>query len=527
MDEPLSRDIMLYQVGNESENPNESQLLQMTLRLDTEAADLNQFLVETLNQELASDEILQNLTLQPHPVVRLPKKIILIDASNDNLPLGAETERVLNYHRQKKGWTFKVVRINSREELRSETSEFPQETLILSQCVNKKTYHLGLAKELMQQSVIIVPGLLTAPGGILSDKGKTYRLLSDDGQDWRVVSPYREIQAKNKSEHLLASEILDTANLMHREWGVADFYVKPLEGGGGLGGFRMTKVDDCFVISDLSKVTGEQETEIKPVYLNIDPADGAKIRELAWIFRLFESDANMKKAYLWVTLDTLRKRYAAETDLEALRSHLHQCNQRTSEILQSQKISYRDASLKIGDAIARFNQKYPDTPYQPLVNKHIDFGTWGLRIHLRLTQRGIQVETMYGRIFQLALTNDGVGYVGSDNISNKQTGKLEPIRLRPVDKIMLDAIGGLPQLRKSFFNAAFAFYQLIKTLPRAQQDIIPLRVQMDMAPVSAIVCEGNADTARGLVLAQRWNSFIRNNLEWFDDALGYYSRMKR
>lgn len=82
------------------------------------------------------------------------------------------------------------------------------------------------------------------------------------------------------------------------------------------------------------------------------------------------------------------------------------------------------------------------------------------------------------------------------------------------------------KLRKSFFNAAFAFYRLVRTAPKNLQDIIPLRVQMDMAPVSAMVCEGNADTARGLVLAQRWNSFIKNNLEWFEDSLGYYSRMK-
>lgn len=526
MDEPIARDIMLYQQGHEGNNPNESQLLKMTLRFDTEAADLNQYLIEELNKELAADSTLGSLKLQKHPITRLPKKIILIDASMDNLPLGAETERVLNYLRTQKNWNFKIVRVNTRDELMAEVHEKPDETLILSQCVNKRTYDLTLAEKLQKRGVVIVPGLLTAPGSILSDKGKTYQLFSNNGKDWRVISPYREIQADSKEPHQVAAEILDTANSMHREWRVSDFYVKPLEGGGGLGGFRMTKVDNSFVVSDLSKVTGEIEAEIKPVYLAINPEDEAKVRELARIFRMFEQDENMRRAYLWMSLDELRGRYGIPTDTEALQAHLRECDQHTQEVMQAQKISYSDAQKRIGDAIAKFNKKFPDNYYQPLVNKHIEFGTWGLRIHLRLTERGIQVETIYGRIFQLALTKDGVGYVGSDNISNKQTGKLEPVRLRPVEKIMLDAIGGVSQLRQSFFNAAFAFYRLVQTMPRAHQSIIPLRVQMDMSPISAMVCEGNADTARGLVLAQRWSTFINNGLEWFEDALGYYSRVK-
>lgn len=528
MDEPIKRNIMLYQVGYNGDDPNESPLLLMSQRLDQTEADLNVFLVDKINKEMRADKLLSSVKLKKYSIAKLPKKVIIIDASMDNLPLGAETERLLNYYRQKKSWDFEVVRVNTRDDLLNELNAFPEETLVLSQCVNKKAYNLPLAKEMLEQGAVIVPGLLTAPGGILSDKSITYELLSDNSQDWTVVTPYKKIEIREKDAAAVAKDILNTVNQMYAESEFSDFYIKPTEGGGGLGGFRMTRVgDDSYVVSDLSKVSGVVEDQIKPVYLSIDPEDEDKIRELTYIFRLFEQDELMVKSYLWISLDDLRKRYQVDTDREALQQHLRKCNQRTQEVIEANKISYETAHRLITDAIKKFNVKYPDHPYIPLVNKHIAFGTWGLRVHLRLTETGIKIETIYARIFQMALTEDGVGYVGSDNISNKQTGHLEPIRMRPVERLMLNAIGGYPSLRRSLFNAANAFYRLIKTMPDNEQEVIPLRVQMDMAPLSSMVCEGNADTARGLALGQNWGTFIQNNLEWFENSLGYYSDLKK
>lgn len=526
MDEPLQRNIHLYQAGNNGNKPEDSPLLEMTLRLDKTSGDLNVFLVEQINKEMQEDEVLGSARLEKFPVKRLPKKVILIDASMDGLPLTAETERLLNYYSERNKWDFEIVRVGTKDELLNEFQKYPEETLLLSQCVNKRAYNLALAKELLEQGAVIVPGLLTAPGGILSDKSKTYEFLSDDGADWSVVTPYKKVEIDGKDASGVAKEILDTANQMYAANGISDFYVKPTEGGGGLGGFRMTKVGNDFVVSDLSKVSGVIEDKIKPVYMAINPKDEAKIREMAYIFRLFEKDELMKKNYCWVTLDELRERCNADTDREALKQHLEKCNGRAKEVIEQHKISYNEAHQLITGAIQKFNAKYPDHPYIPLVNKHIEFGTWGFRVHLRLTERGIQVETIYARIFQMALTEDGVGYVGSDNISNKQTGKLEPVRMRPIEKVMLDAVGGWPQLRKAAFNAGYAFHRLIKTMAADEQTIIPLRVQIDMAPVSAMLCEGNADTARGLALGQNWSTFIQNNFEWFEDSLGYYSRLK-
>lgn len=528
MDEPISREIMLYQTGFSGENPNDSPLLNMTLRLDDSRADLNQFLIEAINKELENDPVIGSLRLQQQPIRKLPKKIIIIDASVDGLPLSAETERLLNYYRAKNDYNLEVVRVNTREEFLQEVRKNPTETLVLSQCVNKKAYNLPLANELLAEGVVVVPGLLTAPGGILSNKSKTYEFLSNNGSDWSVVTPYENVEIAGKSAAEVAKSILNTANKMHAESNITDFYIKPTEGGGGLGGFRMTKVDqESFVVSDLSKVSGVTQDKIQPVYLNIDPDDTAKIKELVYIFKLFEKDESMRQTYLWVSLDDLKARYQTDTYQEALARHLRRCNARTKEVLQQNKVPFAKAHELITAAIEKFNEKYPDHPYEPLVNKHIEFGTWGLRVHLRLTPRGIKIETIYARIFQLALTEDGVGYVGSDNISNKQTGKLEPVRMRPIEKVMLDAIGGLPKLRKALYNAAHAFHRLIKTLHEKEQTIIPLRVQMDMAPVSAMVCEGNADTARGLALGQNWGTFIFNNLEWFEHSLGYYSHLKK
>ena len=100
-----------------------------------------------------------------------------------------------------------------------------------------------------------------------------------------------------------------------------------------------------------------------------------------------------------------------------------------------------EAAKRLTEAIKVFEKKFKRR-YTPLVNEHLDFGLWGLRAHYRLSRTGPRLETMYSRIFQLGFTPEGIGYLGSDNISNKQTGDLEILRLGPVNEIMVASIGG-------------------------------------------------------------------------------------
>ncbi|MBW2192729.1 MAG: hypothetical protein JRF27_02970 [Deltaproteobacteria bacterium] len=55
---------------------------------------------------------------------------------------------------------------------------------------------------------------------------------------------------------------------------------------------------------------------------------------------------------------------------------------------------------------------------------------------------------------------------------------------------------------------------------------IPLRCQLDLAPIDGKIGEGNADTARGQALGTRWPSFTADMGEWFQDCIKHYSMRK-
>ena len=136
------------------------------------------------------------------------------------------------------------------------------------------------------------------------------------------------------------------------------------------------------------------------------------------------------------------------------------------------------------------------------------------------------LEAMYHRIFQLGFTEEGLGYLGSDNISNKQTGDLEILRLGPVNKIMVDSIGGEKALFETLTKGVEALVLLSGLLPEEDKRRVPLRLQLDLAAVSKRIGEGNADTARGMSLASRWPVFVQNAREWLEDSLDYYASRK-
>ena len=144
-----------------------------------------------------------------------------------------------------------------------------------------------------------------------------------------------------------------------------------------------------------------------------------------------------------------------------------------------------------------------------------------------MTRQGPRLETMYHRIFQLGFTEEGLGYLGADNISNKQTGDIEITRLGPLNPIMVDSIGGKEALFDTLLRGVKALVLLSDFAPHGERRHVPLRAQLDLAAVSRRIGEGNADTARGLCLASRWSGFVENAAEWFEDSLSYYCWKKK
>ncbi|MFC1570380.1 hypothetical protein ACFL4E_01200 [Candidatus Omnitrophota bacterium] len=519
----IERDAKYYTAGYKEKDPKKAPFYLRSLVFDGEGGDFNTSLVDGFNVFLAGEKINEECRLRAPGITKekAPSKIVVINASHDDLPTSYETARIFEDLCTEKGYSVKVVVVNTYEDLLQEVNEDPDNTLVMSQCVDKKVYNVALAEEFSQRGIVTVPGLVTSPGSVFSDKDSTYRLLSEEGKDWDKVARYKKVDIEGKTTEEVVSGIFKAVDELEQETGDITFFVKPHEGGGGLGGFRITKVKEGYIIPDLSKVSGD--TEIHPTFIEFDTSDEAKLRELLWIYRLFDGDEKMRDIYIQVKLPLEGK--DEKEAIAILREYLLGSELKRHKKLAGMVLKREDAEKRLVDAIKIFEKKFYKS-YVPLVNEHIDFGLWGLRAHYRLTRTGPVLETMYHRIFQLGFTEEGLGYVGSDNISNKQTGNLEITRLGPVNEIMVDSIGGVDKLFSTLFKGAEALAELAELVPEDEKGHVPLRLQLDLAAISQKIGEGNADTARGLCLASRWTEFVRNASEWLEDSLAYYAWKK-
>ncbi len=397
--------------------------------------------------------------------------------------------------------------VNTRKELLGELKKAPSQTLVLSHCVNSLCYNTATAKEIARMGSVVSPGEYTAPGSLFSSKLKTYRMLTEKGGE-KLIADYSFIDPGEKTAGEVAGAILDAAEKDSR---TDKFFIKPTTGGGGLGGFRLSKKTikgrRYFFLPDMSRLSGRTGKSLMEP-LNIDPQNRGALEELWWIYKKFSSSPVLKKNYIHVKLQN-------SSDLAGL----------LKQKPLGEWVSRYEAENKLASAIKLFEKKFTRR-YAPLVNHHIDFGTWGLRAHYRLGRKGIILETAYARIFQIRFSPRGIGYVGADNISNKQTGELELDRLVPINPVMTRALGGENNMFDLLRKGADAFRVFIKELPPELRDKVPLRVQFDIAPVDGYICEGNADTARGFCLAQNFNSFVQNAREWYRDSLDFYSYVK-
>lgn len=520
----IQRDSRYYTSGYDGNDSEQSPFFLNCSIFDGKDGELNDELITEFNNEIKRVKQFAETKLIKHPIECIPARVVVINASHDKLPTSYETARVFESIARKNGWDISFMVVNTRDELMNETEKFGSACLVMSQCVDKAVYNADLAMKLREKGVVAVPGEVTAPGGIFSDKGSTYKLLSEDHTMWDLVARYSRIDIEGKSIELVSQEIIDQVDALSDWTGIHQFYIKPTEGGGGLGGFRITRFNGGYLIPDLSKVTGLSD-RIHPTYIDFDVTSSPKIQELIWIYTLFNSDENLRKAYLKVRLRDMETASSDTDRIEAMARYLSQSEMLRHKKLKKMVWTRNQAILELKTAISQFEKKLKRR-YIPLVNEHIDFGTWGLRAHFRLAPEGPVLETMYSRIFQIAFTEEGVGYVGADNISNKQTGELEILRLRPVNLYMLGATGGHKALFHTLLNGARALFELDAMVPNQERNRIPLRLQLDLATISQKIGEGNADTARGLCLASRWDRFVRNTAEWFENSLGYYSWRK-
>ncbi|MFC1668022.1 hypothetical protein ACFL1T_01400 [Chlamydiota bacterium] len=521
----LRRDATYYTTGYSGRVASKAPFYKNCVYFDKEKGDFNDSLIDEFNGTISRLYPNKSQKLERHPVSLLPKKVLIINASHDNLPTSYETMHVFRHVAKKNGWSIECAVVNTRNELQKEITKWGPDICLISQCVDKKVYNTKQEYLMRRKGIVTIPGALTAPGAVFSDKGKSYRLLSENHTRWDLVARYKKVTVRKKDIGTVAREILDCLDWFAQEHNIHQVYVKPSEGGGGLGGFRITKYNGGYVIPDLSKVTGMSD-DIQPTFIDFEDLTDAKVRELLWIYSLFESDESMKKMYLQITLKHLKSATSDQEKLQIMREYLI-----SSETLRHKKIaelvlSREIAQEKLTNAITLFEKKFKRR-YIPLVNEHIDFGLWGLRAHFRFAPQGPVLETIYARIFQLAFTKEGVGYVGADNISNKQTGELEIKRLCPINEYMIDAIGGRVALFETLCKGVESLHELNNRASAEEKGRIPLRLQLDLAAVTQKIGEGNADTARGLCLASRWRRFIENTSEWFIDCLGYYSWRKK
>jgi len=516
------RFVELYTLGHKGPE-NKAPFYLHALGFDGEPGQFGAEIIASFNKMAQEDEELSRYALDVPNATHFPDTIVLIDASNDRLPTGPESFRVLHDEVLRSGINARIHLVNTNEELLEAVRANPRSTLVISECVDAGAYNIEVLEDLERMGVVALPGRVTAPGSIFSNKGTTYQMLREAGQE-DLLARYVTVPASEMNTSQVVATILDSIDELSQEWNTKRFFVKPVTGGSGVGGFRISLTDKGYFVPDLSKVTGD-DLDIHPTHMDVGPQDDNRLDELLWIFSLFAADPYYRKQYLWVDMETLGHRYGTNDDRETLRQHLLKTGSIYTAGAEERSLDRDGMHAKLEKAIRRYEAHFSKR-YDPVFCEHIDFGAWGLRAHYRLTGRGIQLESIYARIFQLALTEEGVSYVGSDNISNKHTGVLESVRLTPIKEIMADTVGGRSALLDLLKKGGLAASSLVATQKPNLRRRIPVRCQLDLAPIDGKIGEGNADTARGQALGTRWPSFAADMREWFQDCLKQYSSIR-
>lgn len=499
-------------------------LYRVSKEFDSPDGDLNETLIEKLNRWAAREPRFADLRIREDaPPIRRPGEILLLDGSPSRLPLTMETAQVMRAHLKRLGLSIPVRVLNRREELLARAARAPKKLLVISQTAQRSLYDATLAKVLEGRGIVVAPGSLTAPGGPLSNKKTTYELLNGNGavkteaggHGCRLTADYEVVDLNGGRPADTAAAILDRASALSQKWGTGTFFVKPQEGGGGRGCFRLDVYSNGFGLPDLSRL-GVASENATPLPLSLDPDEYDHIQAMGWLVQRFQASPATSKAYI------KNRNVGGGGSPDYLGEMLRNCTPRLETELRESSRSREDSIRLLASAIENYEQVF-DARYLPLICSWIDFGLFSVRVHLRLSRDGMVVETLYARLFPVEFSDDSIGVVGVDSIMNRTEGGMELNRYAPLVAPLVAYAGGVDQLCEKLRGAFDAFARFLSLLNPEERDKVPVRAEFDLSPLNGMIAEGNADPVRAQCANSRWERFSRNCEQWTDDALSYYS----
>ncbi|MBI3128184.1 MAG: hypothetical protein HYZ11_11315 [Candidatus Tectomicrobia bacterium] len=522
--EPIRRDPSLYRLSPDASD-GQWDLLRVSREFDFSPGNLTEELIERVNGWAAREEALSGLRLRKEGWRRLPAEILLLDGSPSRMPLAAETERVAAAWLAARGAEVTTHVVSRREALLARAARSPRDTLVLSQAAQRSLYDNHLAEALIERGVVVVPGPLTAPGGPLSNKKTTYELLNGgagpgaNGHSGPLAARYQTIEVDGDGPAAVARAILEQAWRLSGEWNTQTLFVKPQEGGGGRGAFRIDVFPEGFSLPDLSRL-GVPPERTCPVPLPLDPGDRAHLKALAFVANRFAASPATARAYLdRSALPSLRRGGARTAYLGNL---LRRCPPILIEGLRGAAEPFGKAQRRLARAIGNYEDLF-EVRYQPLLCEWIDFGLFSLRVHLRMSRSGPLLESLYARLFPVEFTDRTIGVIGVDSISNRAGMGMEFNRYAPLHPALVAAVGGVDALAQRIRGAFYAFARFVSLLPAEERKILPVRAEFDISPLNGLIAEGNADPVRAQCPNTRWERFRANAEEWLEDAIAYYS----
>ncbi len=520
------RKISLYRLTPDASNGHWD-LARVSREFDSASGNTTDSIIEQLNYWSSETSPFRNFHLHNAEGSHYPDKILLLDGSPNRLPLAGETKRVADEYLHAKGLSIPIIVVNRREDLLAQIAQAPERTLILSQAAQRSLFDVQLAKALQERSAVIVSGPLTAPGGPLSNKKNTYEILNNGWYGLEeqnegpllVTGRYHPVSINGASTSAIAETILDTAKLLGEKWGTSTLFVKPQEGGGGRGTFRLDVLPQGYVLPDLRRL-GSPDDHIVPLPLTLDPDNRDHITALNWVANRFASSPATSRAYIHDTelADEIRSKKGGATVAHVYNKGFAQIRGQLQEAAETRK----QAHMRLARAIMNYQQLY-GVPYQPLICEWIDFGLFGIRAHFRISRKGLVMEALYARLFPVEFSNKAIGGIGVDSITNRENGGMEFNRYAPLVPPLVALVGGRDALVKKIQNAFQAFACYLSLLPQEEREKLPVRAEFDISPVSGFIVEGNADPVRGHCSNVRWERFRANCVEWMEDALNYYA----
>ncbi len=504
-------------------------LLKVSREFDSSSGDLTETLINRLNHWAAQESSFASLRLREAEWKRFPREILLLDGSPSRLPLSAETARIAEEFLAARGLSIPIHVLNRRDELLGRVARVPRETLVLSQSAQRSLYDARLAEALVGMGAVVVPGPLTAADGPLSNKERTYELLNgghprEDGEAGgnshrQLAARYRAVPENGRDASSIAGAILNNVARLAEEWGESTFFVKPLQGGGGRGCFRIDVFPEGFALPDLSRL-GTPQAKVSALPLSLDPENRDHVRALNWLAGRFGESPATSKAYLHLNRFPKSRRGGPATPY--IRRVLRDSRPILTRRLRESAESRSRAHEKLAAAIENYQLLY-GVAYRPLICEWIDFGLFSVRAHLRLGQSGPALETLYARLFPIEFTDETIGAVGVDSITNSEHGGMELNRYAPLLPQLVVSVGGAEALCERIQNAFFAFSRFVSLLSQEERERLPVRAEFDISPMNGLIPEGNADPVRAQCANSRWGRFVNNSQEWIEDALSYFS----